>query len=74
MNGDYFPELKKKLNQQQQPIASRVVVAKDPKNAAAVTPKDYAEVLEELNHLRSKREEYNKKIDGLIIQKNKCID
>lgn len=42
MNGDYFPELKKKLNQQQQPIASRVVV-KDPKNAAAgVTPKDYA--------------------------------
>lgn len=73
MNGDYFPELKKKLNQQQ-PIASRVV-AKDPKNAAAgVTPKDYAEILEELNRLKAKHEDYNKKIDGLILQKNKSID
>jgi hypothetical protein len=40
MNGDYFPELKKKTNLPP-PIASRVTI-KDPKNANAVTPKDYA--------------------------------
>lgn len=42
MNGDYFPELKKRLNQQGPPIASRVVTNKDSKGKGdEVAAKDY---------------------------------
>ena len=42
MNCDYFPELKKRLNQQGPPVASRVVSNKEPKGKGdEVAAKDY---------------------------------
>lgn len=73
MNGDYFPELKKK--QQAPPAASRVAVReKSAGVGVGVGAKEFAEALEELLALKGKHEEYHRRINGLLLQKSKVAE
>jgi hypothetical protein len=75
MNGDYFPELKKKQQQPMPPpVASRVKEKAPVAASVGISAKEYSESLEELLGLKNKHEEYHKRINGLLQQKNKVLE
>lgn len=74
VNGDYYPELKKKNPNAGPPIASRVTQAPKHEGHHNMTVDDYFELQAELNKLKALHEDYHRKIDAKMVQKNKRLD
>lgn len=73
VSGEYFPELKKKSNPPP-PVSSRVAHAPKSEPLMKFTVEEFIELQQELGFLKGRHEEYHKKIDGKVQQKNKVLE
>lgn len=74
VNGDYFPELRKRSNNGGIPISSRVTQGNKQEKHNDMSIEEYFSLQEDLNKLKALHEDYHRKIDAKMLQKNKLLD